>query len=108
MIVDVVRELQFVEVDRIVHPVAPHRRAVGVHVDPAVEGMLRLRRSRKAPATHIAALAPAVVAAVLVPAIGGRRDFQENEIILTLLQTAHIYLNGREHASVKEKSNKAS
>lgn len=102
MIIDVVREFHFVEINRIVHPVSPHRRAVGVYVNPAVEGMLWLCRSRKAPTTHIAAVA--LIAAVLVPTIGSRCDFQENKIILTLLQTAYIYLNGREHAPVKNQT----
>jgi len=103
LIIDIVRQLQFVEIDRIVHPVIAYRGTVGMYVNPTFEDMLRICRSRVAPATHIVTPVLILVSAIFVPMIGGRYYLQDNIIILTLLQTAYVYLNGREHASVRDK-----
>jgi len=82
----------------------PHRRAIGMHINSTIEGMLRLCRSCKAPTTHIATLAPALVSTILVTTIGSRCDLQKNIITLTLLQTAYVYLNRWKHAPVKDQT----
>lgn len=82
-----------------------HRRAIGMHINSTIEGMLRLCRSCKAPTTHIpATLVPALVSTILVTTIGSRCDLHKNIIILTLLQTAYVYLDGWKHASVKDQT----
>jgi len=65
--------------------------------------MLRICRSRDAPATHIAILIPVLVSAVFVPLIGGWCYLQEYMINFTLLQTVYVYLHVRKHTSVKDK-----
>jgi len=89
LIVDIVRKLQFVEIDRIVHPVITCRGTVEVYVRPTFEGMLRICRSRVAPAAHITPVL-ILVSAIFVPMIGGRYYLQDNIIILTLLQTTYV------------------
>lgn len=66
--------------------------------------MLWLCRSCKTPTTHIATLASAFISTVLVTTIGSRCDFQKNIVILSLLQTVYVYLNGWIHAPVKDQT----